>query len=140
MSVTRGLRLLMAAVTVCLMSTVLIACGSPAATDVPGIYKVRYQFGEEVLTLRGDGNFRQVIMFADNPRPVEGSGTWAYDANSAELVLRNHLVVHNGYGAALPDVKAQHRRWTSILKVRRAFDGSVTIVSSADGAGYDYHK
>ena len=124
----------------CLVGFVAIACRTPSPSEIPGIYRVKYSFGEERLTIEPDGAYTQVITIDADLVQMTTRGTWTYVDKDAEITLHNHTMVHDGYGVQNPKLKDPGNHWIAVMSVKKDLANHVVIVASADDSGFDYRK
>jgi len=108
-------------------------------TDIPGSYIVKYSFGDELRTIERGGEFTQIVRIKGSD-DIRANGNWLYDQRTGQITLRNHIMVHDGYGGLNPKLKDPSNRWNSVLAVKSDIGNGIVIVASADGAGFDYRR
>jgi hypothetical protein len=117
----------------------LTSCRSVSIEDIAGTYSVKYAFGNEIMTIKPNGEYTQVITVA-GMTPITAVGTWTYDRARGKISLLNHVMAHDGYGGLNAKLKDPHNRWTTALVVKKDLSNDVVIIASADGSGFDYRK
>jgi hypothetical protein len=123
-----------------LLGFVAVACQTPASSEIPGTYFVKYSFGEELLTIEPKGMYTQAItIYADHVQ-LTTRGTWTYADKDAEITPHNHTSVHDGYGVRNPKLEDPGNHWIAVMSVRKDLANRVVIVASADDYGFDYRK
>jgi hypothetical protein len=127
------------AIMLALAMIAVISCRRASIDDIPGTYSVKYAFGDEILTIKPDGKYTQVIT-VDGAGPITAAGAWAYDSTSRQITLRDHVMAHDGYGGTNPNLRDPRNRWASVLTVKKDLANHVVIIASADGSGFDYRK
>jgi hypothetical protein len=123
-----------------LFGFVAVACQTPASSEIPGTYRVKYSFGEEFLTIEPNGVYTQAITIDADHVQMTTRGTWTYVDKDAEIALHNHTMVHDGYGVLNPKLKDPGNHSIAVLSVKKDLANRVVIVASADGSGFDYRK
>lgn len=116
----------------CLVALLLVstACGSfPASDALPDRYQCERSFGSEILVLRPNGSFVQVIDIEDRPEPLVNKGTWEYDRGRGSLDLTGAIVVDDGHGGIPTDLSPQTGTWA--LEARSRL-GRITLSWNPD--------
>lgn len=109
---------------VMLVSLPTIGCSShPTLNELDGRYESRRSFGTEVLTLRPDGTFLQVINVAGRGNPLSCEGKWTYDPVQGSVGLYGAIVTDDGFGQLPEDLSPDMGRWG--LVARTGFGGLV---------------
>lgn len=106
---------------------------SIADTDLVGRYVCVYPYGSEMLVLRADGSYTQLIDVDAPDGSVVHNGKWERNAELKEVRLIDAVIVDNSFGALRPDFrKPTSGIW--VLKVKKRI-GTVSLYWHPD---YDY--
>ena len=82
-----------------LLSVILFsATGCSVETeDIPGVYSVQYEWGNEVIKIFSDNTYEQSVDILENDS-VKNSGTWKHNVSRNEILLYDYIPVSNPIG------------------------------------------
>ena len=89
---------------------VLAACAVPAE-KVPGRYVCVYLYGLELLLLRQNGTYVQVIDVNGRSGPAIHQGKRRYDSERGEVSIESPLLVDDGFGKPVARLVAASGLW-----------------------------
>jgi hypothetical protein len=114
----------------------LVGCGKrPGAENLPGTYIADYGYATDILLVRADGTFKQIVNIKGNSTPRITNGTWEYEFSLGYFTLSTeHFSVTDNRGRFNPDLA--HRPGVSIMPAK-VFLGRVQI---DDDPSVPYYK
>jgi hypothetical protein len=94
--------------------------GRVGESDLIGRYLCNYSYGAELLVLNPSGAYTQLIDVNAPEGSLIHSGKWQYDAQRAEVILLDPIIVDDNFGSLREGFrKTESGSWT--LKVSRQF-------------------
>jgi len=89
---------------VALSSAPLVDCGGDAKIDdVAGTYVCRYDCGTELLRLKENGEYLQVVVLDGDTTTISHTGTWVFVERDNSVDLQGGLLLVDGFGTLRPD-------------------------------------
>lgn len=121
-----------------LLLVVIVTSGCAAKLkDLPGRYVCQYPFGVELLILRKDGTFTQLVDVDGTDESVVHRGAWEYNEVSGELRLLDAILVDNNFGELNRDfMHPKAGAW--VLEVTKHF-GTTSLHWNPD-FNYEFHQ
>jgi hypothetical protein len=89
-----------------LMSTGLGSCSKPTSiSEVSGRYICKYPYGIEILILRKDGEYTQLIDLDSQTTPLIHEGKWSYLPSENTINLNDAIILDDNFGKLRSDYK-----------------------------------
>ena len=98
----------------------LKGCSSSVTdAELAGRYLCLYPYGAEVLVLRSDGTYTQLIDVNVSDGSIIHHGKWQHDSQAGNIVLIDPVVVDNNFGSLRPSFKApESGKWVLTISSR----------------------
>ena len=104
-------------------------CDSPESeANLVGRYLCQYSYGIELLMLRSEGKYTQIVDVDATNGTVVHHGKWRYDIDGHQLTLVDALLVDDFFGHLNPDFATPASGLSSFL-VKNTFSGPKFILN-----------